>query len=281
MIPFVKMHGLGNDFVLVDGIGRDLSGIDVPRWAVQLCDRRRGAGADGLLLLEQGHAAELRMRMANPDGSASEMCGNGLRCLVRWANTLGYCGEEVLFETGAGVLPCRILEDGRVRVEMGRPGFTRREVGMAGDPEDTFQLQPIEAAGSSWTATAVATGNPHLVVFVEKVASIPLEEWGPALERHPWFPNRINVHFVEVASPGTLVQRTWERGAGPTLACGTGACASVAASFLAGFTSRQAIVRLPGGELEIEYDEAGAAIMTGPAEFVYEGRWSAMPPSRQ
>ncbi len=274
MIPFTKMHGIGNDFVLVDAIRRPLDGSDLSELARRICDRKLGIGADGLILVENGGSAPFRMRMFNPDGSEGEMCGNGVRCIALFLRDEGHTrAEEIPLETGAGTLSLQVLGDGKVRVDMGRAGLTRGDVGMDGDPSERFINEPMEAAGYEIRGTAVSMGNPHLIAFVEDARSWPLDEAGPAFERHHLFPRRTNVHFVQVLDRRTLVQRTWERGAGATLACGTGACASTVAAWLNGLAERSTTVRLPGGELEIEYAEDGTVWMTGPAATVFSGVW--------
>ncbi|RYG31963.1 diaminopimelate epimerase [bacterium] len=270
-MAFEKWQGIGNDFVLVDAFTQTLPD-DLASLSQATCDRRFGIGGDGLILLAPGEKEALQMRMFNPDGSESEMCGNGIRCLALFAQALGRAGEgEVPVETGAGRLTVEVLADGRVRVDMGPARLTRSEIGMA-DPSDTrFVNETIP--GHELQGTAVSMGNPHLVLFVDDVAAVNLEEIGPVLENHPLFPARVNVHFVQVVDRETLIQRTWERGAGITLACGTGACSVAVAAFLNGHSERTVMVHLPGGDLGIEYREDGRVLMTGPATKVFEGSW--------
>jgi diaminopimelate epimerase len=212
--------------------------------------------------------------MWNPDGSESEMCGNGVRCFALFAIAEGLTeGPTIPVMTGAGPLVLTVLEGGRVKVDMGQARLARGEIGMTGPPDATFVDEPIEASFGPVRGTAVSMGNPHLVLFVKDVASVPLQDWGTELERHPLFPRRTNVHFVQVKDHGHIVQRTWERGAGATLACGTGACASAVAAFLNGHTGREVVVSLPGGDLEIVYQDDGRVFMTGPAVAVYSGVW--------
>jgi diaminopimelate epimerase len=274
MIQFTKMHGIGNDFVMVDAIRTPVPATEAPKLSRAMNDRKFGIGGDGLILVEKGQSAPFRMRMFNPDGSESEMCGNGVRCVAKFVRDKGHTGEtNIPIETGAGLLELRVGGDGQVRVDMGPARLTRGEIGVTGEPCDTFHESEVEAEGLTFTGTAVSMGNPHLVIFTEDVAGVPLEVWGPALENHPMFPRRINVHFVQVLNRGEIVQRTWERGAGITLACGTGACACAVAAYLGGQTGRNVKVRLPGGDLQIEYAEDGRVFMTGPAETVFEGCW--------
>jgi len=269
------MHGIGNDFVMVDAIRTSMDGRDLPDLARRMCHRRFGIGADGLILSERGSQAPFRMRMFNPDGSEAEMCGNGIRCLAKLLREHGHTTDRsVSVETGAGTLVLELLEDGRVRVDMGLARLERGAIPVDGDPSETFVGEPVKVSDElCLLGTAVSMGNPHLVFFVEDAAATPVEEWGPVFERHSLFPNRINVHFVQVVDGENLIQRTWERGAGLTMACGTGACASAVAAHLNGLCGRKVRVRLPGGSLDIEYREDGRVFMSGPAEIAFEGAW--------
>jgi len=273
---FVKMQGIGNDFVMVDAVRDGLPREDLPALSRSVCDRHLGVGADGLIFALQGRTADFQMRMFNPDGSESEMCGNGVRCLAQFLRNQGHTTERfVEVETGNGVLRLETMPDGQVKVMMGRAGLTRGEIGMTGDPESTFLAQPVPSGGRTVLATAVSMGNPHLVVFLEQGEKVDLRERGSELEHSPHFPERTNVHFVTVLGRDRLRQITWERGAGATLACGTGACAVAVAAHLNGLTERCVTVDLPGGSLLIEYQENGEVFMTGPAETVFEGEWLA------
>ncbi|HRI42699.1 MAG TPA: diaminopimelate epimerase [Fimbriimonadaceae bacterium] len=276
MIAFTKMHGIGNDFVMLDGIERAFPDASLPPLARAMSDRRYGIGSDGIILVDKDDAG-LSMRMWNPDGSESEMCGNGVRCFAKFVHDRHYAtGNFIPVETGAGSLVLELLEDGKVRVDMGKARLTRGEIGMIGPPDQMVVDQPfLMPDGSTLPGTAVSMGNPHLVLFVDNAASVPLEQWGPALERNEAFPNRVNVHFAMVERPTSIVQRTWERGAGATLACGTGACAVGVAAFLTGRGARETSIRLPGGVLDIRYAEDGTVYMTGPAEYSFEGEWPA------
>jgi len=263
------MQGIGNDFVMVDALREASLPDDLPAFARLVSDRRFGVGGDGLILLERGEQAPFRMRMFNPDGSESEMCGNGVRCFARLLHDHGHATDPVVpVETGAGVLQLEVRPDRRVRVDMGPARLRRGEIGMTGPENQAFVDREV---GEGFRGTAVSMGNPHLVIFVDDVAKIDLEHIGPVLERHPLFPNRTNVHFVQVVDRGHLIQRTWERGAGATMACGTGACASAVAAMLTDRADRTVEVRLPGGTLEIEIAADGRVFMTGPAETVFEG----------
>lgn len=272
MIAFTKMHGIGNDFVMVDGFAQDLSGYDLAGLAQSVCDRHKGIGGDGLIVAAPGATSPFAMRMWNPDGSESEMCGNGIRCFAQFLRARGLTDQDTVpVDTGAGRLVLDVLSGGRVRVDMGKARLTADEIGLA--PGVPSPYQDVDLGFQSLRGTAVSMGNPHVVVFVPDVEAVPLTEWGPVLEHHAAFPRRVNVHFVQVLSRTHVRQRTWERGAGVTLACGTGACAVGVASFLNGHTERSCLVSLPGGDLEIEYEESGTVRMTGPAATVFEGTW--------
>jgi diaminopimelate epimerase len=268
MIPFTKMQGIGNDFVMVDAIRRSFNEWDLPALAVAMNDRRFGIGGDGLILALRGVDADFQMRMFNPDGSESEMCGNGIRCFAKFVRDLGYSNSDrISVETGAGTLLLTLDPDGRVEVDMGIAKLDRASIGMVPGGDTQFVEQPVQ----EYSATAVSLGNPHLVIFLDDVSGIDLAVVGPRLETDPMFANKTNVHFAQAVDRTHLIQRTWERGAGITLACGTGACAVGVAAFVTGRTERQVTVRLPGGELEIQYLESGRVRMTGPAETVFTG----------
>jgi diaminopimelate epimerase len=268
------MQGIGNDFVVLDAVAAPPPKEEPEDLARRMCDRRFGIGADGLIFVERGSEAPFRMRMYNPDGSESEMCGNGIRCVGRLLSDSGYADSAAIpVETGAGTLVVEPLANGSVRVDMGPARLTRGEIGIVGDPSEGYVGVPIRLVGEGLCGTAVSMGNPHLVIPVPCADVVPLAEWGPRLEVHPDFPNRTNVHFVEALSRSRLRQRTWERGAGATLACGTGACAAVVAMNLLGLSERNAMVDLPGGSLEIEYLANGHVLMSGSAEYVFDGKW--------
>ncbi len=273
-IPFVKMHGIGNDFVMLDTLREGLPNGDLAELSCLLCDRRRGVGGDGLILLEAGNESPFRMRMFNPDGSLSEMCGNGLRCAAQLARDRGYAlDEKAEFETGAGKLTVRFREDGQIQVDMGPASFSPEKIGLRFAGE---RFVNEELGFQGLRGTAVSMGNPHLVIFVPAVAAVPLEDWGPMLEHDKRFAHRTNVHFIQVVDRGHLIQRTWERGAGITLACGTGACASAAAALAIDLAEPKVQIDLPGGRLEIEVLESGV-LMTGPATTVFHGVAGAKP----
>ncbi|MBX3118965.1 MAG: diaminopimelate epimerase [Fimbriimonadaceae bacterium] len=274
MIPFVKMHGIGNDFVMLDNFTGKHGDVDFQALARATCDRHFGVGADGLIVGEYGDGADFRMRMWNPDGSESEMCGNGIRCFGLMLHDKAlFDKRSVTVDTGAGVLTLVSEKPGCYTVSMGSPRWTRAEIGMSGNPKETFINQPLYRTDGPLHGTAVSTGNPHLVIRVEDVQAVELHTLGPLLESDPLFINRTNVHFVQVQNREHVIQRTWERGAGVTLACGTGACAAVAALHRQGFVEPKCSVRLPGGELTIELKD-NVLWMTGPATTVFEGVWS-------
>ena len=279
MLQFSKYQGLGNDFLLIDG--RQASDEDSEagleaELVRQLCDRRFGVGGDGVILALPSQAGgELRMRIFNADGSEPEMCGNGIRCLARFlADRDGDGpGRRWQVDTLAGRIVPELLGDGSIRVDMGPPFLepatvpTTLPLGPAGLPQAELQVD-----GEVFAVAAAGMGNPHVVVPVEDLADFDLERFGPLLELHPSFPAKTNVHFVQVLAPDHLVMRVWERGAGPTLACGTGACATLVACYLLGLVERRARVDLPGGPLQIHWDDAtGHVIMDGPAEHVFDG----------
>lgn len=231
----------------------------------KLADRKI-IGCDQLLVLEPSSRADVFMRIYNPDGSESSACGNGTRCV---AALLG--GSENTIETKAGVLRCRNLAPGKVKVDMGEPGLSWREIPLSRE-EDTLSL-PIESHGLAHP-TAVSMGNPHAVFFAKNAAALPLEKIGPEVENNPLFPERANVTIAEIISPTRIKARVWERGAGATLACGTAACATLVAAARKNLSSRKAFIELPGGGLEIEWAENGHILMTGPAETTFTGSFS-------
>jgi diaminopimelate epimerase len=280
-MQFTKMHGIGNDFLMVNclGEGGPARLAEAERRAAFLCDRRFGVGGDGVIALLPGRDAPFAMRMFNPDGSESEMCGNGIRCFAKYLYDRGLTGgADIPVETGAGLLHLQVTPgpDGRaasVRVDMGRPVLTPAHIPtVLREGADPIVDAPLELGDRTLKVTTVSMGNPHAVTFVDDVRAYPIEAVGPQVERHPAFPRRINTEFVQVVSDGEIIFRVWERGAGATLACGTGACAAVAAGVLSGKTGRRVLVHLPGGDLDIEWSEAdGHVYMTGPAAEVFEG----------
>jgi diaminopimelate epimerase len=276
MIRFAKLHGIGNDFVFIDQITQHQTIVDAPALAKRICDRHKGVGADGLIFLERGDLAPFRMTMLNPDGSNGGMCGNGVRCAARLLVENGHQPlAPFTLEVEQRLLEVEPIRTDWIRVNMGMASLTRAEIGMMGVPSDTFISQAIEVRGEEFLGTAVSMGNPHLVILTDNLEAVDLSKLGPAFEHHPLFPFRTNVHFCEVVDSGHLKQRTWERGAGITLACGSGACSVGVAAFLAGGASRKVRIELPGGELGIEYLQSGDVLMEGSAERVFEGEWVA------
>jgi diaminopimelate epimerase len=275
MISFVKYHGLGNDFILVDN-RQQPEPLITPEQAILWCDRHFGIGADGVIFALPGQAdTDYTMRIFNSDGSEPEMCGNGIRCLARFiADLEGASAKEIYrIHTLAGVIIPKLEANGQVTVDMGCPRLLAAEIPTTVTATDQQVVnQPIEVAGKSWQVTCVSMGNPHCITFVEDVAAIPLEAIGPQFEHHSAFPQRTNTEFIEVVSRDYLKMRVWERGAGITLACGTGACAALAAGVLNGLCDRRATVELPGGCLEIEWSAVDQRLyMTGPAQQVFSG----------
>lgn len=276
-IEFTKYHGLGNDFILIDN-RTSSSPVLTPEEAIKLCDRHFGIGADGVIFaLPPKDDTDYTMRIFNSDGSEPEMCGNGIRCLAQFIAELeGISSQsaEYRIHTLAGVIAPKLRSDGQVVVDMGLPRLLAAEIPttLCSDDEKVVN-QPLEVDGKSWDVTCVSMGNPHCITFVEDVAAIPLETVGPKFEHHSVFPQRTNTEFIQVVGQDYLKMRVWERGAGVTLACGTGACAALVAGVLTGKCDRKATVELPGGPLEIEWSEVdGRVYMTGPAEKVFTGK---------
>ena len=272
-MKFSKWQGCGNDFVYIDGRNAK---VDYGEFAKKYCDRHFGIGADGILALEDSDKADVRMRIINPDGSEPEMCGNGIRCFARALYDNGIVNKkEFTVETGAGVLvPKIVMKDGKVdgvTVDMGKPRLDAKEIPVKGFGEGRVISKPIEVAGKDYYITCVSMGNPHAVVFVEDAENCGIEKLGKLFESHSVFPNKTNTEFVQVLDREHIRMRVWERGAAITLACGTGACASLVASVLNDKTERRAKVILDGGTLDIEWAKDDRIYMTGPAELVFEG----------
>lgn len=274
---FTKMHGIGNDYVYIDGFKQRVE--DPKRLAVAVSDRHFGIGSDGLILILPSEKADVRMRMFNADGSEGEMCGNGIRCVAKYAYDHGLAKVNPMkVETGAGVLALEldIVEDKvhRVRVDMGEPRLAPADIPATAEGVDRILNQPMTLDGREYRMTCVGMGNPHAVFFVDDTDEIELERLGPKVELHPMFPRRTNVHFVEMNNRGEVTMKTWERGSGATLACGTGAAAVCVAGVLIGETERRIRAHLPGGDLELEWSEADNHVyMTGPAAEVFSGDW--------
>jgi diaminopimelate epimerase len=275
-LPFTKMQGCGNDYVYVDGFHHPVA--DPVSLAKAISDRRFGVGSDGLILALPSTKADFRMRMWNLDGSESEMCGNGLRCVAKFAYERGLVAKKASLrvETGAGVLGVELhLKGGSVdsaTLDMGPPRLERGEIPMVGKPGRVVD-EPLAVNGETLRVTAVSMGNPHAVTFVASTERAPVATLGPLVERHAAFPRRTNAHFVEVLGPTEVRQRTWERGSGETHACGTGACAVTVAGVLTGRTGRDLTLHLLGGDLHVRWPEHGHVFLTGPCVEVFEGRW--------
>ncbi|HEY9747223.1 MAG TPA: diaminopimelate epimerase [Allocoleopsis sp.] len=282
-IEFTKYHGLGNDFILIDNRASAEPCL-TPEQAVKWCDRHFGIGADGVIFALPGQDGnDYTMRIFNSDGSEPEMCGNGIRCLAKFlvdleaadtsTSAASLLPRSYKIHTPAGVITPKIEANGQVTVDMGQPRLLAAEIPTTLAAADQKVIaQPLEVAGQTWDVTCVSMGNPHCITFVADVAAIALETIGPKFEHHTVFPQRTNTEFIEVVRPDYLKMRVWERGAGITLACGTGACASLVAGVLNGKCDRRATVELPGGPLEIEWSEVDQRVyMTGPAERVFTG----------
>jgi diaminopimelate epimerase len=287
-MQFTKMHGIGNDFIMIDCLSEDGPALlsEAQTRASDLCDRHFGIGADGVITVSRGHAgtpaakSRFAMRMFNPDGTEAEMCGNGIRCFAKYVYDRGYSrGETDLpVETGAGLLRVHILvgpngKADRVRVDMGAPILVPRLIPTTlSEGETPIVDRPLALSGRTLAVTTVSMGNPHAVTFVEDVASFPVAEIGPQVEKHPAFPKRTNTEFVQLLSRNEMNFRVWERGAGETMACGTGACAAAVAGDLTGRTARQVLIHLLGGDLEIDWSESDNHVfMTGSANEVFSG----------
>ena len=278
-IPFSKYHGLGNDFVLVDN--RDSSEPKLsPDEAVAACDRNFGIGADGVIfVLPATGDTDYTMRIYNSDGSEPEMCGNGIRCMAKFVADLeGKDGKAPTLphtyqiHTLAGTIRPELQAGGMVTVDMGEPGLLAKEIPttLVADDEKVVD-ETLTVNGTDYQVSCVSMGNPHCITFVEDVEAVPLAKIGPLFEHHEAFPARINTEFVEVVRPDYLKMKVWERGAGPTLACGTGTCALVVAAVLNGKCDRSVEVELPGGNLQIEWAQDNRVYMTGPATLVFAG----------
>jgi diaminopimelate epimerase len=288
-MKFAKMHGLGNDFVLVDCLGLELPGL--PGHAEKLCHRRFGIGADQLLLLYPSTVADFKMRIFNADGSEVEMCGNGIRCLAKYIWERGLSEKRVIaVETLAGIMRPE-KADGLVKVDMGEPVFepekipvkTGQRAKVKGQKEKTLNSKlgtqnfkpvidyPLKIDNREFRITCVSMGNPHAVIVVDNVTNFPVAYFGSRIESHPLFPRRTNVEFIEVPNPSEIVMRVWERGAGETMACGTGAAAVAVACHVKGLTARKVTVHLTGGDLAIEWAGDNHVYMTGPAVEVFTG----------
>ena len=271
---FEKMHGLGNDFLVVDD--REAQPVDWPTVARRACERHTGVGADGILLIQASDAADLRMRLFNADGSEAEMCGNGIRCVAQYVAGHGISGDRVVWETGAGTLVTERLGDDLVTVDMGFPRFAAAEIPFDSDAAEIVD-QTLRVGDATLDITCVSMGNPHCVTVVDDVDAFPLAEIGPQVERHPSFPQRTNFEIVQVLSRTRVRQRTFERGVGETNACGTGASAVGVAMQRLGLCDSPVTVELRGGPLHIAWAPGTTVRMTGPAQRVYTGHLMLQP----
>lgn len=283
MIKFTKMEGLGNDYVYVDCTKQNLE--NASNLAKIISDRHFGVGSDGLILIKSSKKADFRMQMFNSDGTEAEMCGNGIRCVGKYVYDKGLTDKTTLkIETLAGIKVLNLnVEDGKVKtvkVDMGEPILDYKLIpakdGKVYKSKDgiKFYKVNIDIEGNLKELTCVSMGNPHGIDFVNNIEKLKIEKFGPIIEVDEHFPNKVNVEFIEILDKHNIKMRVWERGAGETLACGTGACASVVASFLNGYTERNVTVELLGGKLEIEWNkEDNHVYMTGPAETVFEGEF--------
>jgi len=272
-LGFWKMHGTGNDFIVIDDRNGELGDGDMAGFARRVCERRFSIGADGLLLVCNSGTADVKMRMFNPDGTEAEMCGNGIRCFAKFCyDNQIVRKKELKVETLAGI-KCTWLSTSNgevesVKVDMGEPSFDRNVIPMLG--KGPCVDEKLKVDGESYSVACLSMGNPHCVLFVDNVETYPVQDVGPKIESHEVFPRRVNVEFVQVVNREEITVRVWERGAGETLACGTGACASAVASYVLGKTGREVTVHLSGGDLEIAYNRR--VLMSGPAVKVFEGK---------
>ncbi|MBF1342985.1 MAG: diaminopimelate epimerase [Megasphaera micronuciformis] len=276
-MDFVKMHGLGNDFVFIeDKTGQDK---DYTALARAMCNRHTGIGADGLIVIVDSRVADVRMRIINSDGSEAEMCGNGIRCFAKYVYDSGIIEKKrFTVETPAGIMEPEITvgADNKAKlitINMGRPSFNRSEIPMEG-ADGRVLNEDLCVDGENWKITSLLMGVPHTVTYVDDVDSVDIEKIGPLFEKHEAFPKHTNINFAQQMDDRTVKVRTWERGAGATLACGTGSCSVAVASFLNGRTGREVDIQLPLGTLHIEYrEEDGNVYMTGPAAVSFTGTW--------
>ena len=273
-MKFTKMQGWGNESVYVNCFKETIE--NPPEMAKKVSNRNFGIGSDGLIMINPSDVADFEMEMYNADGSRSEMCGNGIRCVGKYVYDYGLTEKEhISVETLAGIKYLDLtVEDGKVKlvkVDMGNPELVPANIPIVADGDRVID-EPINVNGTEYRMTGVSMGNPHAVVYVEDVKGLDIEKIGPAFENHERFPNRVNTEFVKVLDQNTVEMRVWERGSGETMACGTGACAVAVACILNGLTEDKVTVKLLGGDLQIEGDkEADKVYMTGPAEVSFDG----------
>lgn len=277
-MKFSKMHGIGNDYIYVNCFEETVS--EPEKVSVVLSDRHKGVGGDGLVLIMPSDIADFRMRIFNADGSEAMMCGNATRCIGKYVYDMGLTDKtDITLETNSGIKYLKLyLKNDKVElvtVDMGKAILVPKDIPVNSDL-DRFVSQPVEVCGRTWDITCVSMGNPHAVIFTEGIAELDLEKIGPHFENHELFPNRVNTEFAEVIDDHTLNMRVWERGSGETFACGTGTCATVVAAVLNGICKQdeEVLVHLRGGDLRITYKSDGTVLMTGPAEYVFEGEVS-------
>lgn len=273
---FTKWHGLGNDFIIINGFTEKID--DFSAAAEKVCDRHLGIGADGLVIVLPSETADFEMRIFNSDGSEAEMCGNVVRCVAKYVYENGMTAKsKINIQTKAGIIiPELIIENGKIKtikVDMGEPRLRRSEIPMEGNNNEQAINYPLEVSNNVYNITCVSMGNPHCVIFVEDINAVDLNVIGPLIEKHEIFPRKTNVEFAQVLNNQVVRMRVWERGAGVTMACGTGACATLVASVLNNKTHRQATIELDGGNLIIEWKEDNHVYMSGPATEVFRGEY--------
>ncbi|MCE1249032.1 MAG: diaminopimelate epimerase [Firmicutes bacterium] len=273
-MKFTKMHGLGNDFIVIEN--PDKQPLNYPELAVNLCHRRFSIGADGILIVEDSDNADIMMRIFNSDGSEAKMCGNGIRCFARYVFDRNIVPKtKMTVETISVTVSPEIITDENgetvVTVDMGKPILKKSLIPVAGEEEEPVKDKKVEIDGEEFTFSAVSMGNPHCLIFVDEITDRLVREVGPKIEVHPLFPEKTNVEFIKVLSRNHIQVRVWERGAGETMACGTGACASVVAGIIKGLLDNRVKVSLPGGDLDITWTQGESVFMTGPAAEVCTG----------
>ena len=277
-MKFTKMHGCGNDYVYINGAAEQISAAEKPDWVRKVSDRHFGIGSDGAIFINPSEQADFEMEMYNADGSRSEMCGNGIRCVGKYVYDKGLTDKTQISVVSGGQIKYLdlIIENdqvSQVKVNMGSPILAAKDIPVISEKEQVI-LEPIfiQEIGKSFQMTCVSMGNPHAVVFVEDVDSLEIEKLGPCFENHSCFPNRTNTEFVEVMDRSNVKMRVWERGTGETLACGTGCCATAVACILNGLTEDEITVHVLGGRINIFWErKENLVFMTGPAEIVFEG----------
>lgn len=277
-LPFYKYEGTRNDFVVIEALA--VTGIDLASLAPRICDRRGGIGADGVLLVGQDRQGLFRMTVYNADGSEAEMCGNGLRCVVRYLVDQQRwpwpTNQEGPVMTGDGLRYAVLTESGDITLDMGQPKLACQDIPALGPPDARLVAHSVVTGNQAWAITALSMGNPHAVVWVNDLDRTPVDRWGPLLSCHPMFPDGVNVEFVQRLSPHAVRARVWERGVGETMACGTGACAIVVAGVLNECLTQTVTVHLPGGALLVTWRDNHHVYLTGNARFVFKGRFQLL-----